>query len=401
MKKVMFLGGSRFQVAPLKYAKAKGYKIILCDWGRCAGEQYADSFHKISTTNLKGIYRVAQKEKPDAVVCYASDPAAVPAAWLCEKLGLPTNPLESVEILANKDLFRNFLHQHGFNIPFYHIAKYSDFPLVFGGYYSFSGPMNFYIIKPTDSSGSRGVSIIERGKNFMFAIEHSKQFSIKKKYFIIEEFIKRKRYQIAGDGFAWNGKLVFRCFANEHFNRDVNPLVPIGESFPSIESESMQNKIHKEIQRLFDLLNIKQGAFNFDIMIGEDDKIYLMEIGPRNGGNYIPEVIKYATGVDLIAATVESALGNDCSHIKQTDVDGFWSSFIMHSSKDGINRGSITHSMPPQIIEMDEFSKVGDKVNKFNGSNNSLGGMILKFRNKKEMLDMMDHPNKIHKINVE
>lgn len=48
-------------------------------------------------------------------------------------------------------------------------------------------------------------------------VENALQYS-RCKRFIIEEYVEKYRYQIAGDGFSVDGKLVFRCFANEHFS---------------------------------------------------------------------------------------------------------------------------------------------------------------------------------------
>lgn len=60
---------------------------------------------------------MAKKENIDGVLAYASDPAAPTAAYVAEKLGLPTNPYNSVKILCNKDKFREFLKNNGFNAP--------------------------------------------------------------------------------------------------------------------------------------------------------------------------------------------------------------------------------------------------------------------------------------------
>ena len=154
------------------------------------------------------------------------------------------------------------------------------------------------IVKPVDSSGSKGVGKID-------SIDHAEEklkcamFFSRGKRIIVEEFVKKLGYQIAGDGLSVDGKLVFRYFANDHFNpKCVNPFVPISASFPYKQSVEVQNKIHNEIQRLLTLLDMKTTTYNFDMRIDKDYNVYLMEVAPRDGGNYIPDVIKYATGVD-------------------------------------------------------------------------------------------------------
>ena len=107
MKKILLLGGSAQQVIAIKTAKRLGYYTVLCDFltdnpGQCE----ADKFYLVSTTEKKAILEVAQKEQVDGVLAYASDPAAPTAAYVADKLGLPGNPYQSVEILCNKDRFR-------------------------------------------------------------------------------------------------------------------------------------------------------------------------------------------------------------------------------------------------------------------------------------------------------
>lgn len=109
MKKILLLGGSAQQVIAIETAKKLGYYTILCDFLTDNPGQYsADKFYLISTTDKNAVLKVAMDEKVDGVLAYASDPAAPTAAYVAEKMGLPGNPYESVEILCNKDKFRDF-----------------------------------------------------------------------------------------------------------------------------------------------------------------------------------------------------------------------------------------------------------------------------------------------------
>lgn len=49
---------------------------------------------------------------------FGVDPGVVAASYVQNKMGLPSfGPFESVEILQNKDKFRAFLLENGFNVP--------------------------------------------------------------------------------------------------------------------------------------------------------------------------------------------------------------------------------------------------------------------------------------------
>ena len=118
VKKILLLGGSAQQVVAIDTAKKMGYYTILCDYLRDnPGQYHADKFYLVSTTNKEEVLNVAKQENVDGILAYASDPAAPTAAYVAEKMDLPTNPYRSVYILCNKDRFRTFLKKNGFNTP--------------------------------------------------------------------------------------------------------------------------------------------------------------------------------------------------------------------------------------------------------------------------------------------
>lgn len=392
LKKILLLGGSKQQIPAIQCAKEQGYYTILCDYlSDNPGQEYSHEFHCISTTDKEAILELSCQKDIDGIVAYASDPAAPTAAFVAEKMGLPTNPFESVELLTNKDKFRKFLAENNFFTP--KAKGYSNLEEAKKDINEFTLPV---IIKPVDSSGSKGVRKLNSVDDLQNNFEYAMSFSRNKRV-IIEEYVEMKGYQVAGDGFSVNGKLVFRCFANDHFNKQgLNPYVPISASFPYNMPERVHNKIHNEIQRLFKLLNMGTGAYNFDVRIDQNENVYLMEIGPRNGGNYIPQVTKYATGVDMLHYTIKAAMGEDCSDIKMTDPVGYWSYYAVHSTKEGtLKEIKIDKKVEEKnIVESHINYRPGDYIPAFQGANASLGILIMKFDSMHEMLDMMDNSEK-------
>ena len=393
-KRILFLGASQFQIAPILYAKEQGHYVITCDYlPSNPGHKFSDEYHNVSTTDKEAVLKLARELKIDAIVAYASDPAAPTQSYVGNKLGLPSNPYESVKILARKDYFRDFLEKHNFLVP--KSKSFYDLEEAQSWFMELKKPV---IVKPVDSSGSKGVTRVDIKDELERAFNYALEFSREKKV-VIEEFFFRDGYQVAGDGFVCNGELVFRSWANEHFDKLSNQFVPIGESFPSIELDYKFLKAHTETQRLLDLLEIKSGALNFDFHFNENQEFSFLELGPRNGGNLIPEVIKYATGVDLVKYTVDSALGIDCSTLTMREPKGHYSSYMLHALKDGIVEDIwYSDEIKKNIIEENIFIKKGDEVQKFNGSHATLGTMIMKFDSQNEMLEKMDNMEKYLKV---
>lgn len=394
MKKLLLLGGSAQQVVAIETAKRFGYFTVLCDYlPDNPGKDHADRFYQVSTTDPEAVLEVGKAEKVDGVLAYASDPAAPTAAYVAEKLGLPGNPYRSVEILCNKDLFRDFLSKNGFHTPKAKGYSSTEEALsdLINGYYTYP-----VLAKPTDSSGSKGVGRInspdEAKDKLEAAMERSRGGRI-----LIEEYVEAYGYQIAGDGFSHDGRLVFRCFGNDHFDKGTgNPFVPVSASFPSILPEQTLTNLHNEIQRLLTLLHMKDCCYNFDARADAEGNPYLMEVAPRSGGNYIPDVIRHATGVNLVECAVLSAMGEKVPELAIGKTNGCWAYYALHSSKDGILKEiAIDEEFRRLHIAEDHITaKSGDRVYDFVGANVSLGCLILNFDSVEQMLEMIENPER-------
>ena len=386
-KRILFLGAAPTQVPPLYYARAQGHYVITCDYlPENPGHKLADEWHNVSTTDKDAVLQLAKQLNIDGIVAYASDPAAPTAAYVAEKLGLPGNPYQSVLTLARKDLFRAFLKEHGFNVPcsrsFYDREEASlwlnevELPV---------------FIKPVDSSGSKGVTKLVDIQGFDYAFSHALSYSIEKKI-VVEQAIERVGYQIDSDVFFWNGQLVFWVWGDQHQDKFCHPFTPVGISFPSCLDAKLQKKAADQIESIIKTLGFTQGAFNVEFIIDQNADIWVIEIGPRNGGNLIPEVIRYATGVDLVMYTVNASIGLPCEDLNIKPVNGFWSSYLVHSLQDGTFKELwLSDRVKAKIVEKNIYAKRGDKVKRYLGSNDTLGTLILRFDTMDEMLDMVDN----------
>jgi biotin carboxylase len=395
-KRLLFLGAAPTQIPPIQYAHSQGHYVVTTDYlPENPGHRLADEAHCVSTTDKDAVLELAQRLHIDGIIAYASDPAAPTAAYVSEKMGLPGNPYNSVLTLARKDLFRAFLANNGFNVPrsrsFYRREEAAEWLKEIGV------PV---FIKPVDSSGSKGVTHLRDPSEFDASFDHALVFSREKKV-VVEERINRSGYQVAGDGFIVDGKLAFRSWADEHFDKLCNGLVPIGQSFPTSHDPRLLEIAHQETQRLLSLLGMKTGALNFDFVFSDDRRFYFLELGPRNGGCLIPEVIRYATGVDLIKYTVDAALGLDCSGLKMVPTSGFWSSYMIHALENGaFSCLTISERLQRMIVEKDLYPKVGDPVKHYDGSNATLGTMILKYDSMEQMLEMLDNMERDIRVEV-
>lgn len=389
MKKILLLGGSAQQIVAIETAKKLGYYTVLCDYLTDNPGQYsANKFYLVSTTDKEAVLKIAQDENVNGILAYASDPAAPTAAYVAEKLGLPTNPYNSVDILCNKDKFRAFLAENGFNSP------------AAGGYTAPEAAMNDkdkyrlpVIVKPVDSSGSKGATVLHSWDELDKAIDFALSFS-REKRFIIEEFIeKNHKYLIGGDVFICDGKIKLWGLMNCHRDSNVNPLVPVGKSYPPAVSLQQLESIKAVLQGMVDKLGLKSGAMNVELIADKNGLVWPIDIGPRSGGNMIPDLIGYIFGVDVVELSVLAAMGENAD-MDEASAENLYATHNLHSDKDGIFKDIVfSDDAEKFIVKKCIYKKEGDTVEYFDNASKALGIVFFKFDSADSMNNILENIN--------
>ncbi|NLJ80291.1 MAG: ATP-grasp domain-containing protein [Firmicutes bacterium] len=390
MKKLMVLGGSKNQLPLITKAKYLGHHVVLCDYAPDnIGKQYSDTFYCVSTLDVDAVLDVAKKESIDGIVTN-SEPAMPVSAYVANALNLPANPYESIQILCRKDLFRKFLKKNGFNYPRFIDVSNCDLArrLISG----FKFPL---MVKPIDSSGSRGVVRIDAIEELRKAFEKAVSFS-KTGRVMIEEYIEKAHdYMIGGDIFVMDGRVVFWGLMDSFRNKKISDFIPVGTRYPSSITEKQFEEVDTVIHRLLSLLQIQSGPFNVELMFNKNGLLYLIELNPRSGGNQIPEILRLATGVDTVEATVNSALGERFT-LLSSHISKWMSTYVLHSHEDGVfKQVDFSGAITPHIMKIVMNKEAGDNIKKFDNAGELLGVMLMDFSSREEMFfylnNMSDH----------
>lgn len=377
MKKLMILGGLRYALPVIKAAHELGAYVITADYlPDNIAHQYSDEYCDVSITDLDATLHAAKERRIDGIISFACDPGVVTAAYVAEKLRLPSvGSYEAVSILQNKGRFRAFLTEHGFNVP---TAKgYNKIEEALKEADLFHWPV---IVKPTDSAGSKGVKRVDDPDELRAAIEFALNFSHNKE-FIIEDFITQHGFSSDTDCFSVNSELKFVSFNSQRFDLNAeNPYTPAAYSWPSSMTDEHQKELASEIQRLIKLLGLGTSIYNIESREGTDGKAYIMECSPRGGGNRLAECLEYATGVKLVENAVRAALGMPTVGVEQQPYKGYWAEVILHSNRPGIfNSLWIDDSIKEAVFERDLWIEPGVKIGGFSAANEAIGTIILRF----------------------
>ena len=263
------------------------------------------------------------------------------------------------------------------------------------------------MVKPVDSSGSKGINKMTDKAQLKSFVEDALSYS-RSKRFLIEEFIVKKGHQISGDAFSVNGKLVFHCLGNEFYDPNCDKdFAPLGECWPFQMDHKYIEDLEEQLQRIMTLLSMKSNAYNVEAIVGEDDKVYLLELGARSGGSLIPQVTEYATGINMVTWVIQAAAGApiDLSMLngkREMPIKGYWSNYMVHSDKTGKYQ-SISFDSDFENNHLVDFVndlKVGDEVHHFRDAQDCIGEFILRYDSMEQMFEVIKDIEKNIKIEV-
>ena len=305
-KKLAVIGASYLQQPLVEKAKEMGLEVHCFAWEEGAVcKDIADHFYPISIIEKEEILSICQQIGINGICTIASDVAAPTVAYVAEKMGLVGNSYESAVRANNKYLMRESFSKADVPCPKYMVATPDTLntPSVLDGLREFQYPI---IIKPSDRSGSLGVSKICAPAEYYPAINQAMKVSFKHEA-MIEEFIDGREISVE-----------FISYQGHHYPLQITDKVTTGAPHfvelehhqPSSLSKDMYETIYSITEKALNALGITNGASHSEYKITPKGRIAIMEIGARMGGDFIgSDLVRLSTGYDFLKGVIEVALG--------------------------------------------------------------------------------------------
>lgn len=379
-KTVLLLGGSAQQLDSFDAARHLGWRTVLCDWDPgCPGRERADVFYEASTLDRDAVLEIARKERVDGVACFASDAPAPVAAWVSEQLGLPTNPYDSVAMLCDKGAFRQFLSDNGFPVPENTVLREGDEGRAAEAIRRMPLPL---VVKPVDSAGSRGVSVVRAESEIPVAVSHAMEYS-RKREAVVERYLETATpgRVIEAELFVEGGRVVSWGLMSAFRDLSLNGVVPSCCIHPIIGSHEEVTSVKSCLQRLVSKAGIVQGAMNVEIINDTDGELYIVDVGPRNGGNYLSSFFSHVSGGDIVEATLRVACGEPSGlSLFSGSNEGIWVQFMHYACEGGRFEGFDTSDeFQEACLETHLYKEVGCEVSPLSSISDSIGVSLLHF----------------------
>lgn len=307
-KTVLVLGASELQLPAIRKAKKMGLNCITVDYDKNAiGAKEADKFYEVSTIDLEGVLEVSRTENIDAIFTICSDRPMQVVAKVGESLNLNTISKEAALLATNKAHMRNALAEGRVGIPQYRICK------TFDDYMHAIDEIDFpVIVKPSDNSGSRGISFVDKIDKSYEAYEYAKENSLEG-VILVEEYLEGE--EVSVEAFVLDGK-VNVIQITDKITTGAPHFVEMGHNQPSSHGKDIVEEIKSTTENAIKCLKVTGGPVHAELKITENG-IKVVELGARLGGDHIStELVSLSTGIDLVEATINWALGEDVD-IKQ------------------------------------------------------------------------------------
>lgn len=345
-QKIVIVGANDFQNQLILKAKNLGYETHVFAWkDGSIGEKTADYFYPISIVEKEQILEKCKQIKPVGICSIASDLATITVNYVAENLGLPCNPTKITLQCTNKYEMRKKMRDGGVDTPKF-IKVTNDSKT-----WNIKGMKFPLIIKPTDRSGSRGITKIYKEKELESAIKYATKDSFEKSA-IIEEYIEGNEYSC--ECITFNGEHHLLAFTKK-FTTGAPNFIETGHCEPSDIKKGKQEEIKKEIFKALTVLEIQNGASHTEFKIDDNGKFEIIEIGARMGGDCIgSDLVQISTGYDFVKMVIDVACGKQPDFTETCKPTKVHIKFIF-TQKDLLEMNAFKEQYPEKIYRVSEM----------------------------------------------
>ncbi len=296
----MILGAGCYQKPLIQVAIDIGLEVHVCSIkGNYPGIQIAPFYHEIDISNSSDVLELARNLEVDGIITTATDVGLESMGRVIEELGVPGTSLSGHIACSNKKIMKDLFQKNA--IP---SAEYAEIFDASDAIQFFENQLGPCVIKPTDSSGSRGVIKIDNALMIEDALKTAKNFS-KSGSIIIEEWLEGEEF--GAQAIVFSEEI---CLIILHSDLTTLPpnKIPIGHGCPHPKESEIFPKVSQIITKAILALGIRNSVCNIDlIMTKEGPKI--IEMTCRMGGTRLPEVCGDYWGINMYEIALNIALG--------------------------------------------------------------------------------------------
>jgi biotin carboxylase len=298
--KALVIAGGLPQIELIKQLKERGIETLLADGSASAvARSFADKFFHVDVFDIEAIKSIAVNEKVDFLITVCADQVLLVVAQVSELLGLPCYiDYETCQNVSDKIRMKRIFKASGVPTTDYVETDHLDLDVI--------GKLKYpLVVKPVDAYSSKGVRRADNLDELRQYYEEAHQIGRSGRV-IVEEFFSGE--EISVDAFVVNGKSVVLNVTNSEKVKDKDRFVIFRGRYPVKATEAVMKQIEDICQKIANGFGLVNAPLLVQLL-HNGDKVSVLEFCARTGGNMKYLLIKYASGIDVIGATLDITLG--------------------------------------------------------------------------------------------
>jgi biotin carboxylase len=277
-------------------------------------------------------------------------------AAVCRSLGLPGVSPEAARLARNKHQTREVCARAGVRVPRYvHVTERGDLAAAVR---SVGLPC---VVKPMTESASVDVRLCRTRPEAEAHFSHiaanrlDSRGQARPPGALVEEYVLG--YEVSVESVTVGGA-VHVAGVTDKALAGFPYFVEVGDTFPSLLPERVTAGCQIAAEQALSAIGHDFGAAHTELRLTADGPV-LIEVNSRVGGDEITELVYRATGVDLLAQAVTSALGEEPDYAVRRAVTGAASRYLV-SQETGTVREVIGADLAARVAGVTEVEiKVG------------------------------------------
>lgn len=389
-KKLLILGGSAYMVDPVLKAKSLGVYTIVTDWHELdisPAKQIADEYWNISLMDYDQLTAIIKDEGIDGILTGFTDAFLLAYQHLCELTGLPCYATKEVfETTMDKAKFKQLCRENGIPvIPEYQLEIFDP---------SMITEKNKVIIKPVDSSGSKGVILCKSPDEFQKCLDFALSFS-KKKQVVIEKYMELDSISLS---YTIQDGIVSLSTTDDRFvhKAENGSAVTHCGIYPSKYTESYLQKIDGKMRKMFKNAGLKNGVLAVQFFT-DGNEFYVMEMGHRLTGGQHYTYTMMENGISALDCLIHFAItGKMADYSIVTKDNAVFKNTYCHLFILG-KQAKIDHfegmefiEKMPELIHFTQMKRVGEMIGADGTSSQKVLGLHLKVKDRTDLLRVFD-----------
>ncbi len=306
-KRLLILGGSRISCEIVRHARAMGIVCGVTDWyalERSPAKRMADEAYYTSTSDIEAMVSLIREKNFDGVITGFTDSVLPYYAEICGKAGLPAyGTREQFETFIDKRKYKALMRQ--FQVP-----TIPEYFLTRDNFEEAADAIEYpVIVKPSESSGARGITICHSREELAAALDFAARTSESSET-VVERYIDGPEATI-----FWlfvDGNYYLMMLGNRHVKHNQEGVIPLpaGYTFPSAVQPLFLREDAPKMEAMFRSMGIRNGMLFMQSKI-QDGHCLVYDIGYRLTGSLEYINLKAVCGYDPMDMLIRFALTGD------------------------------------------------------------------------------------------